>query len=90
MKPEKRLAVRELREEAGLKAVSSTFLFEHKVFLVATEGAAGPRHEIRFVDSYGAYNLTVRQTTKAIIDRYRRSKALLQIGPMRRIISIGY
>jgi len=57
---------------------------------MTTEGVAEPRDEIGFVDFYNAYNLCISQTTKAIIDRYRRLKGLLQIGPMRRIVSIGH
>jgi len=100
-------AVRELREETGLKAVGSTYLFDHrgeihsgpggalyrdshKVFLMTTRGVAEPLDEIRFVDFYGVYGLTISQTTKAIINRYRRLKAMLRIGPMKRIVSSGH
>ena len=61
----KAAAVRELREETGLKAVDTRYLFSYvgrkwhtrrgavrnhaKVFLVKTEGTPRPRHEIRYV-----------------------------------------
>jgi 8-oxo-dGTP diphosphatase len=71
-------AVRELKEETNLLAVSCCFLFEytsftnsHKVFLMEAAGVARPGNEIRYLDYFDGSNLKVSNTTWEIIEQYR-------------------
>jgi 8-oxo-dGTP diphosphatase len=74
-------AIRELREETGLRAVDCLFLFEypsftndHKVFLMETTGVAEPENEIKYIDFFDGSNLKVSNTTWEIIELYRLKK----------------
>lgn len=78
-------AIRELKEETGLSAKSSNYLFSynspknrrrvsnlHKVFLIDAEGVVRPdNHEVRYVEYWrpGA-NIELTESAKIIIDRY--------------------
>jgi len=72
-------AIRELREETGLKAADCTYLFEytslsshHKVFLIKSEGIPKPNNEIKYIAYFnrGRSRVNVSSTTRKIIDRY--------------------
>jgi 8-oxo-dGTP diphosphatase len=78
-------AVRELREETGLEAYSTTFLFRfeakpsfkhgfqdfHTVCLIKARGRARPRHEIRSIAYYdGSPSIRLSHSTQEIIRRY--------------------
>ncbi len=81
-------AIRELREETGLSARTSTYLFSynsprnrrrvrnlHKVFLIEAEGVPRPdNHEVRYVDYWrrGA-NIHLSDSARVIIERYLRA-----------------
>jgi 8-oxo-dGTP diphosphatase len=76
-------AIRELREETGLRAVNCRFLFEypsltnnHKVFLMETHGIAEPENEIKYLEFFNGSNLKVSNTTWEIIELYRLKKNL--------------
>jgi 8-oxo-dGTP diphosphatase len=66
--------IRELREETGLVAQETWFLFEHqmsKVFLVETTGTPTPKHEISQIAYYTkGSNIPLSSNTKLIIERY--------------------
>ena len=78
-------AIRELKEETGLTATTSSYLFSyddpkdgrrvrslHKVFLVEAEGVPSPdNHEVRYVQYWrNGLNLQLSDSARAIIDRY--------------------
>jgi 8-oxo-dGTP diphosphatase len=81
-------AVRELKEETGLTAKTSEYLFSyddpktdrwvrslHKVFLIEAEGVPSPdNHEVRYVEFWNeGMDLVLNDSTRAIIDRYLTS-----------------
>ena len=85
----RKAAIRELREETGLRAYESHFLFEfdgfysargnfqdhHKVFLVKANGYPRPQHEIKYVKWYvPGSNIHLSGTTRKIIEGYYGSK----------------
>jgi 8-oxo-dGTP diphosphatase len=75
---------RELREETGLKAISSKYLFTyeepednrirnlHKVFLIKANGNLKPdHHEVKYIEYWKpSSNLRLSSDTKVIIDKY--------------------
>lgn len=78
-------AIRELREETGLTARNSDYLFSyddpkdgrrvrslHKVFLIEAEGVPRPdNHEVRYVEYWRkGLDLQLSDSTKAIIEKY--------------------
>ena len=81
-------AIRELREETGLSARTSTYLFSynsprnrrrvrnlHKVFLIEAEGVPKPdNHEVKYMEYWkrGA-NIHLTDSAKVIIERYLRA-----------------
>lgn len=76
-------ALRELREETGLHAVSARFLFDyessailHKVFYVVAEGRPQLCNETRYIAYYhaGAPEVTMSEGTRAILQRFAASK----------------
>lgn len=69
-------AIRELREETGLKAHFAKFLFEyesksnfHTVILVKAEGIPTPLDEVKELTHY-TENVIISPATKNIIERY--------------------
>lgn len=77
----RRAVIRELKEETGLIAADSTYLFEytsrynrHKVFLVKCTGTPEPRKEIKYIAFYNGSNVKVTETTKRIIEMYWKLK----------------
>ena len=76
-------AIRELKEETGLQAVTCRFLFEyptyvndHKVFLIKTTGVAEPEHEIKYIEYFDGSNLKVSNVTWEIIELYHLRKKI--------------
>ncbi|MCW4010379.1 MAG: NUDIX domain-containing protein [Candidatus Bathyarchaeota archaeon] len=76
-------AIRELREETGLRTVGCRYLFEyptffndHKVFLINTAGVAEPANEIKYIDYFDGSNLKVSNTTWEIIELYNIKKKI--------------
>jgi 8-oxo-dGTP diphosphatase len=78
-------AIRELREETGLKATKVTFLFEydepndgrkirnlHKVFLIEAKGTPRPNHhDVHHLAFWTPDSeIQLSRTTKAIVDKY--------------------
>jgi 8-oxo-dGTP diphosphatase len=78
-------AIRELKEETGLTAKNSDYLFSyddpkdgrrvrslHKVFLIEAEGVPRPdNHEVRYVEYWRkGLDLQLSDSSRAIIDRY--------------------
>jgi 8-oxo-dGTP diphosphatase len=78
-------AIRELKEETGLTAKNSNYLFSyddpkdgrrvrslHKVFLIEAEGVPRPdNHEVRYVEYWRrGLDLQLSDSTRAIIDKY--------------------
>lgn len=72
-------AIRELREETGLKAYDVRYLFTHmaaKVFLIKAEGDPEPRNEIKKIDYYQkGSQIKVSNNTRQIIEKYWESMA---------------
>lgn len=70
-------AIRELREETGLKAYDVRYLFTHmaaKVFLMKAEGDPEPRNEITKIDYYqNGSQIKVSNNTRLIIEKYWES-----------------
>ena len=76
-------AIRELKEETGLQAVTCRFLFEyptfvndHKVFLIKATGNAEPENEIKYIDYFDGSNLKLSYTTWEIIELYHLRKKI--------------
>ena len=78
-------AIRELKEETGLTARTSSYLFSYddpkdgrrvrsllKVFLIEAEGVPRPdNHEVRYVEYWrSGLDLQLSDSARAIIDRY--------------------
>ncbi|MEM0143609.1 MAG: NUDIX hydrolase, partial [Candidatus Parvarchaeum sp.] len=78
-------AIRELREETGLRAINCKYLFEynepddgrrirnlHKVFLIEASGVPKPNHHDVHRVAYWLpkSNIQLSRTTKIIVDRY--------------------
>ncbi len=67
-------AIRELREETGLRAYEVRYLFTHmaaKVFLIRAEGMAEPKNEITHIGYYQkGSKLNVSNNTRLIIEKY--------------------
>ena len=73
-------AIRELREETGLKAFDVRYLFTHmesKVFLIQAEGDPVPRNEIKKLEYYHKdSSVNVSNNTRLIIEKYWEYKLL--------------
>jgi 8-oxo-dGTP pyrophosphatase MutT (NUDIX family) len=71
-------AVRELKEETGLDAFATLFLFQYqrsKVFLVKTTGIPQHHHEISHIDYYTkGSTIPLSVSTQKIIDQYLNLK----------------
>ena len=67
-------AIRELREETGLRAYDVRYLFTHmaaKVFLIQAEGIPEPRNEIHTIEYYQEGSpVHVSNNTRLIIEKY--------------------
>jgi 8-oxo-dGTP diphosphatase len=73
-------AMRELREETGLKSKNSLFLFNHEgnfnshtVVLVKTFGRLRPRNEVKYIEWYNPNeksNFNIVSSSKEIIRKY--------------------
>jgi len=77
----KRAAIRELREETGLRATSCSYLFDytstfnfHKVFLIEATGVAKPKREIKHLTYFDGSNVNVSDTTRKIVELYHEKK----------------
>lgn len=77
----KKATIRELREETGLKAISSKYLFSirtrqnHKVFFVKVKGKPKPRYEVKYIHWWNRdSNVKISKGTKTIIEKYLAEK----------------